>query len=181
MYFERSTLANTLDKRDYPIDGVAAIYSPTVAIFKSFEETGFKDLNPNKEEVSIVSVISVAAQSRPKTSTPEMVDVNEKLFPGDHFTNSEDAELLQEKIRLSLRIAAHYGHSNIVLGALGCGAFRNPPYRVAELFYHTLMEEEFAGGWWQNVVFAVKCPKEVDGWGEDLYSIFWRTLQGVVV
>ena len=38
-------------------------------------------------------------------------------------------------INALLSIAAIHKHQALVLGALGCGAFDNPPYHVACLFY----------------------------------------------
>lgn len=43
-----------------------------------------------------------------------------------------------------LRIGLHHGHDAILLGAWGCGAFRNLPEHMAQLFHEVLNEEEFA-------------------------------------
>ena len=41
-----------------------------------------------------------------------------------------------------------------MLSAFGCGAFRNPPQHMAELFRETLGEEEFSGVF-RRIVFAI--------------------------
>jgi len=46
------------------------------------------------------------------------------------------------------------GHDSIVLGAWGCGAFRNPPNHIALLFQQVLQEPEFRGRF-KRVVFAI--------------------------
>ena len=53
-----------------------------------------------------------------------------------------------------LREMAGKGHTNLVLGALGCGAFQNPPELVARLFKEVFQEEEFKGRF-ESVDFAI--------------------------
>ena len=65
-----------------------------------------------------------------------------------------DQELLDRKIRTMLRVLANYKQTHLVLGALGCGAFRNPPLLVASIFKRILAEEEW-GGHFREIVFAV--------------------------
>lgn len=48
--------------------------------------------------------------------------------------SKQDDEKLANKIELIFQIAFAKGHDSIVLGALGCGAWRNPPRLVAEKF-----------------------------------------------
>ncbi len=50
-----------------------------------------------------------------------------------------------------LRVAAHHGHRRLVLGAWGCGVFRNEPGEVAEAFAAALA----AAPAFEHVVFAV--------------------------
>jgi uncharacterized protein (TIGR02452 family) len=64
------------------------------------------------------------------------------------------ADATRIKIRGILRISAYQGHSDLVLSAFGCGAFRNPPQHIARLFRETLDEGEFEGVF-RHVVFAV--------------------------
>jgi uncharacterized protein (TIGR02452 family) len=58
------------------------------------------------------------------------------------------------KIRTILRIALAHGHDSLVLGAFGCGAFRNPPKHMAELFKAVFAEDEFINRF-RKIVFAI--------------------------
>jgi uncharacterized protein (TIGR02452 family) len=73
-------------------------------------------------------------------------------------------------------MAAARGHSLLVLGALGCGAFRNPPREVARLWAEVLGEAEFAGGWWREIVFAV-----LDTRREGNLEVFEEVLEGLEI
>lgn len=94
----------------------------------------------------------------------------------------QDRLLTKQKMRTFLRIAALNAHRTIVLGALGCGAFRNPNTEVVACWREVLGEGEFAGGWWTEVVFAVM---DGDGGGgkegDGNYGVFWRGLDGMLV
>jgi uncharacterized protein (TIGR02452 family) len=57
-------------------------------------------------------------------------------------------------MRTIARIAGKYDHDALVLGAFGCGAFRNPPDDIAALFHEVFEEGEFAGRF-RVVVFAI--------------------------
>ncbi|WP_052848684.1 TIGR02452 family protein [Streptomyces avicenniae] len=60
---------------------------------------------------------------------------------------------LATRARGVLAVAAHHGHSRLVLGAWGCGVFGNEPAEVAEAFAAHL-RGDFAGVF-TRVVFAV--------------------------
>eukprot|EP00435_Cladocopium_sp_Y103_P025850 s2583_g6.t1 len=53
-------------------------------------------------------------------------------------------DLLRQKLRSTLRMAAEHGDEALVLGAFGCGYFGNPPEAVAEVFQE-LLTSEFQG------------------------------------
>lgn len=65
----------------------------------------------------------------------------------------ESGDLLAERIRRVLAIATAYGYEALVLGAWGCGAFRNDTERTARDFKLAL-EAEFSGCF-SHVHFAV--------------------------
>ncbi|MEV4574883.1 TIGR02452 family protein [Nonomuraea jabiensis] len=64
-------------------------------------------------------------------------------------------EVLRRRARRVLAVAAHHGARRLVLGAWGCGVFRNDPRQVAEAFHaHLAAGGEFSGVF-EQVVFAV--------------------------
>lgn len=67
--------------------------------------------------------------------------------------HDELVELMRARCRKVLAVAAAEGHDALVLGAWGCGVFRNPPGVVARLFGDWL-RGEFAGVF-RAVSFAV--------------------------
>ena len=144
----RSTLYATLYPNYYPMGEVAAVYSPTIVVFREPVSRGYKvmkALTTDPNSLPVVAVISIAAIDRPRltnTNPPK-------------YKNAADRELMKEKMRNVLRIAGLNGHRKLVLGALGCGAFSNPPVEVAKCWLEVFREDEFTGGWWESVVFAI--------------------------
>jgi uncharacterized protein (TIGR02452 family) len=61
---------------------------------------------------------------------------------------------LEDRAGKVLAVAAAQGHRCLVLGAWGCGVFRNDPRDVAAIFGHWLGHERFARAF-DRVVFAV--------------------------
>ncbi|EEP80506.1 predicted protein [Uncinocarpus reesii 1704] len=143
----RSSLSFTLKRRYYPIPELSAIYSPTVLVLRKSITDGHGLLRLEEpENLPVVSVVSVAALCR-----PELMQGRTR----EKFKDPYDRELTKEKMRVTLRTAAVNGHRRLVLGALGCGAFLNPREEVADCWAEVLREQEFTGGWWESVIFAV--------------------------
>jgi hypothetical protein len=89
-------------------------------------------------------IISVPPVRRPK------LDSSHKKY-----SFKAEKELMKEKIRTALRIAVHYEHPDICVGAFGCGPlFRNPTREVATMFKDILFFEKEFEGHFSNVVFA---------------------------
>jgi len=61
---------------------------------------------------------------------------------------------MREKIELLLSTLSARGDKDIVLGAYGCGVFKNKPDTVAALFYEELVGKGTAASF-ENVVFAI--------------------------
>ncbi len=119
----RSSLALSLHKGDYPLKKNQAVYTKDVVIIRSAMDDGHKLLDPEGHHPSqlLSSACSASLPSPIRRRRPSAP-------PGDSsrevFAKPEDRELSKEKMRLALRMAAHNGHTSLVLGALGCGAFK---------------------------------------------------------
>ncbi len=73
-------------------------------------------------------------------------------------------------------MAGTKGHTMLVLGAIGCGAFRNPPEEVVRCWQEVLNEAEFAGGWFKEIWFAV-----YDRRNEGNFEIFKQAFDGKAI
>jgi uncharacterized protein (TIGR02452 family) len=118
----------THGRRPRPDSTDWAIYSPHVPVFRADDGAAL-------EQPWLLSFITCAAPYAPAVGQPESGD------------------LLRQRIHRLLAIARAYGHTALVLGAWGCGAFGNDPLRTARDFREAL-ENEFSGAF-SHVVFAV--------------------------
>ena len=165
----RSSLFFTLKLRHYPLPDLSALYSPHVLIIRASLAAGHQLLDlRDPARLPVLSVVSVAAVCIPTTKTVADGKGGQKQT----YAKDNDRQLMQEKMRVVLRVAVREGHTRVVLGALGCGAFRNPNWEVAELWKKVLEEQEFAGRW-EEVVFAVL--------GKENFDVFDRVLSGLRV
>jgi uncharacterized protein (TIGR02452 family) len=141
----RTSLSFTLKIRHYPIPEKGAIYSPRVLVIRESLQSStphaLRDLrDPSK--LPVVSVVSSAALCLPHLT--HSTDGNGQTL--STYTRSSDRSLMRDKMRTILRTAASNEHRTLVLGAFGCGAFRNPPKEVARLWREVLVDErEFHG------------------------------------
>ncbi|KAI5462900.1 hypothetical protein BGZ63DRAFT_352773 [Mariannaea sp. PMI_226] len=173
----RSSLYLSLHKRYYPWRQRMGIYTPACVIIRSDMDSGHELLWPDVDakDLPVVSVISIAALRKPpvdRIQIPTSDGMQEKRV----FSRPSDRELTKTKMRLCLRMAAHQEHGLLVLGALGCGAFGNPPREVANCWLEVLKESEFQGGWWEDVWFAV-----YDKRNEGNFEIFEEILGDVEI
>jgi uncharacterized protein (TIGR02452 family) len=111
----------------YPMDERhGGIYSGLVTFFRGPESTG----SQLEETPYNIPVISVAALSGPRIGADGMM-----LQP--------ETDITLDKIRTIFRIGKANFHNSLVLSALGCGAFANPPKHIAKLFHQVIEEDEF--------------------------------------
>jgi uncharacterized protein (TIGR02452 family) len=115
-------------KRPQPDSTDWVIYSPDVPVFR--RDDGMEWSHP-----WVLSFVTCAAPYAPAIGQPQAGD------------------LLQKRIHRVLAIALAYGHATLVLGAWGCGAFANDPYRTATDFRQAL-ENNYSGAF-SDIVFAI--------------------------
>ena len=111
------------------------IYSPRVPVFR--EDHG--GLLAAPYAVSMITAPAVNA-GVVREREPEHVE--------------QIAPVMLERIRYILSVAAHHGEKVVVLGAFGCGVFRNNPSEVAGWFKQVLVEEGY-GTLFDRIVFAI--------------------------
>lgn len=70
------------------------------------------------------------------------------------------AAALAARAERVLEVAAAGGHRQLVLGAWGCGVFRNDPAAVAGAFAGALLAGGRFAGWFDHIVFAVLDRRE---------------------
>lgn len=138
--FRRSTYCRTLLQTMYPMQQNEIIYSPDITVFK--------DANYNVVKPFHVAAIACAA-------------IRDPVLLNDKYADPHNMEIMYAKICGILSLCIHKGHKVIILGALGCGAFHNPPHVVAALFKDAIQKY---GGWFDVIEFAVL--------GDTNYNIF---------
>lgn len=111
-----------------------AIYSPDVVFFRDgrfqLVEKPFK-----------ASVLTLPA-----------VNMGQVLLKGEDSAEAE--RVMRRRMKLALAIFARQGARNLVLGAYGCGVFRNDPKKIAA-WWKELLEDEGMGQYFDFIFHAV--------------------------
>lgn len=133
------------EKRN-PLHTDDLIYTPKIKIIKTDDD--FPKRLKEKDFV-IVDIISAAAPN-----LREMPNNRYNLETGEpaSITDEELYDIHLSRARHILNIAAYHKVDILVLGAFGCGAFRNNPYVVAKAYKKAL--EEY-GKYFLKVVFPI--------------------------
>ena len=61
------------------------------------------------------------------------------------MTQKQYEKMMYQRITGMLKVAAYLGYRHLILGAFGCGAFRNDAKVVSDIFYKALKEFDFDG------------------------------------
>lgn len=128
-YYDENRACGTMLYTDH------IIYSPAVPFFRD-------DRNDLLEQPYACSVITAPAPNA-----------------GEELRRRPDARrditrTLERRTAMVLEVAALHGERNLILGAWGCGVFRNDPDEVARIFAETLAQPRFAGAF-DRIVHAV--------------------------
>lgn len=150
-----------------PLHNDDCIYTPGVMVFKS--DTDYPQLLPEEKWYS-VNVLTCAAPNLRERPSNEM-------NAGDggaavHISREELQALHEKRMRKVLEIAWRKGNEVVILGAFGCGAFRNPPAVVAQAMKTVVQEcrKNF-----ETIEFAVYCSPRDDA----NYRVFQSVLGGL--
>jgi len=142
--FRCSNLPCTVTQDFYPLEEDEALYSNDVVFIK--------DVNYEYMEFIQVDVVTVASVNLNANSTFDE-ETNQHI---DGIVEREDDywNVMLGKIRLMLSLAVNNDVEYIILGAWGCGVFKNDPYEVSEMFNEVLIDEGYAQ-LFKGVVFAI--------------------------
>lgn len=133
--FRRTNYFRSLTLHFYPILHTEAVYSPRITVFKEGEDSGFARCEPFQ-----LDFVACPGLRHPR------------LTPEGHLA-PEDVSRLETKIETLFQTAHRHGHGVLVLGAMGCGAWKNPPLDVAQAFRRVIQGHS---GTFSLVVFAIK-------------------------
>lgn len=138
------------------------IYTPSVCVVKS-------DLSvPERMQESDwynVDVLTCAAPNLRREPNNLYNPGSGKAVTG--LTAEKLRELLSSRIRRIFQVAMTNGAEVLILGAFGCGAFRNPPALVAEVFKDLTGEYQ---KYFDTIEYAVFCR----GYETENYDAFCR-------
>ena len=129
----RSTLYPTLIRQRYPLLHDELLFTPNVKIIKN------KMYETCQQHVNINGIVSSPAIRRP-------------ILNNAGRYSDADLKLMKNKIDMMLETFEYHDIDHLVLGAWGCGAFRNPPEQVAQLFKEALIKRNVS---FKVVVFAI--------------------------
>ena len=118
-----------------PLYNNDCIYTPNVCVFKS--DINFPELLSRDRwwRVNILTCAAPNLRERPiNPMNPHAGYKQAKLTPAELET------LLTSRIRRIFEVAVANGNEVLILGAFGCGAFRNPPEIVAKVFYDVMQD-----------------------------------------
>ena len=130
-----------------PLYNNDCIYTPDVCVFKS--DINFPEPLPRDKwwKVNILTCAAPNLRERPSNlMNPHAGYKQVKVTPDELET------LLASRIRRIFEVALANENEVLILGAFGCGAFRNPPEIVAKVFYNVM--QDFIG-YFDTIEYAV--------------------------
>lgn len=142
-------------KNPSPLHNNDIIYTPSVTICKS-DDGRFTRL-PEDDFVDVDVITCAAPNLRERPSNQynnygmdlDAANISDETLYGIHL----------ERARCILNVAKEHGAKVLVLGAFGCGAFRNDPHVVARAYREAL--KDYAGDF-VEIEFAIYCRSYED-------------------
>lgn len=129
------------------------IYSPEILVFRNDD---FEDMSvlPMDDWYHCNVITCPAPNLRQQKNNRFNPDDNKGLVLPD--ATEEYKIIMRNRIRYILTVAERKGNTHLILGAFGCGAFKNDPKVVSQLFKEVIIDEGF-GHLFEYIEFAVYC------------------------
>ena len=128
--FRCSNLSEVIPTSHYPLQEDECVYTSAAVFFKDFN---YDYITPT--EIDVITMAAINLNGFELTDFKQYIKTN------------------KDKIRLMLSLAIKNEVKNIILGAWGCGVFKNNPVQIATFFKEVL--DEGYNSYFDNVVFAI--------------------------
>ena len=140
--FYRTTLSHSLERAGYPLGDYSAVFTRGVSVVREGIEKGLQYYT--EKDVWQTNFVTAAA-----FDMRQQVDqtLPQKVFEKERIVKT------RVKIEALVSLCVSEGMDILVLSALGCGVFRNPPDFVAAIFRAVI--EQYAG-YFSHIYFAIK-------------------------
>ena len=133
--FRCSNLFDVVSKDFYPLGDYECLYTQRSLFFK---DKDYVQIEPIQCDVITLAAINLNDKA--------------KYDPVQNLYNYEN--LTREKIRLMLSVPQSWGAQYLILGAWGCGVFKNDPEKIAQYFKDAIIGEGY-GSLYKKIIFAV--------------------------
>lgn len=142
--FRCSNLFSTITQDYYPLEGEVALYTKNAIFIKDFN---YNYIPWFKSDVVTVASVNLNGNAKYDEKTDTWIEgLTPK--PDDYY------ETMCNRIRLMCTLAAKRKVKYLILGAWGCGVFKNDPNEVADIFYDVLVIEKYQH-LFDQVIFAI--------------------------
>lgn len=128
--FRCSNLSEVIPTSHYLLQEDECLYTSAGVFFKDFN---YDYITPT--EIDVITMAAINLNGFELTDIKQYIKTN------------------KDKIRLMLSLAIKNDVKNIILGAWGCGVFKNNPVQIASFFKEVL--DEGYNSYFDNVVFAI--------------------------
>lgn len=136
--FRKTTYGKHKGAELYPLNLGEFVLTPNVYVIK--------DEKYNKlcgEKIFPVDMLAISVICNPKLIAKK-------------FSES-DYKITFEKIETIFKYALHNKNKNLILGAIGCGVFSNPPMEIISMYNICITKYN---GYFENIIFAVKSIRD---------------------
>lgn len=141
--FRCSNLWDSISKDFYPLKTDECLYTNNAKFFK---DRNYDYIEPIECDVMTIAAFNLNEMGHfLGKRVAKFSELNKTISYED---NTKD------KIRLMLSIPSRFNVKNLVLGAWGCGVYKNEPERMAT-YFHDIITNEGYQGLYDNIVFAV--------------------------
>lgn len=132
------SLGDKIKERTAPMSIEGAVYCPDVYWFRGNMEEDYEIFKWS--EHAFVDFVAVPALRHPP------LDKHGKM-------SENDRNITLEKMRTVFDVAVAHGYKSLVLGAMGCGVYKNNPEEIAALFKQVI--NEYNNTCISNICFAI--------------------------